>query len=121
VARFDALSSAGQIPPRCCSELPAINWVTVTGHVNGGMRARRARRGARRRGAPRTCATCCRAAGAGQAPDRAARRVSRWSDSIELGGEGKNVSLGLSVPIEVIDHLASLRNAPGAEPPVAAP
>jgi hypothetical protein len=42
-------------------------------------------------------------------------------DSVELGGEGKNVSLGLSVPIEVVDHLAALRTPTGVTPPPAAP
>ena len=121
VARFDALSSAGQIPPDMLQRLPAINWLTVTGHVNGGVRAA-VRAEARDEAAAKNLREVLQGMlalaklGAGQRAD-----VAALVNSIELGGEGNNVSLGISVPMEVIDHLASLRT-PGAPPvPPSAP
>src|SRR4029077_12272041 len=35
--RFDALSSQ-HLPPGIVSQLPAITWFSVSGHVNGGIR-----------------------------------------------------------------------------------
>jgi hypothetical protein len=113
VARFDALSSAGQIPPDMLQRLPAINWLTVTGHVNGGVRAA-IRAEARDEVAAKnlrevvTGMLALAKLGAGQHAE-----VGALVNSIELGGEGNSVSLGLSVPMEVIDHLATLRT-PGA-------
>jgi len=113
VTRFDALSSAGQIPPEMLQRLPAINWLTVTGHVNGGVRAA-IRAEARDEIAAKnlrevvTGMLALAKLGAGQQGE-----LSVLVNSIELGGEGNNVSLGLSVPIEVIDRIASLRT-PGA-------
>jgi hypothetical protein len=120
VARFDALSAAGKFPPEVMQRLPAINWLTLTGHVNGGIRAA-VRAEARDDAAAKNLRDVLQGMLAlaklqtGQRADLAA-----IMDSIELGGEGKNVSLGLSVPIEVVDHLASLRT-PGGLPPPAAP
>ena len=132
VARFDSLSAAGRIPPEMLQKLPAINWVTITGHVNGGIRAA-VRAEARDDAAAKNLRDVLQGVLAiaklqtGQRAD-----MTALMNSIELGGDGKNVSLGLSVPIEVIDHLASLRTpgtlapAPPAppeapEPPVAGP
>jgi hypothetical protein len=113
VARFDALSSAGQIPPAVLQRLPAINWVRITGHINGGVTAAIlavARDDAAAKNLREVLQGILALAKlqTGQRPD-----ITALVNSIELGGEGHNVSLGLSVPIEVIDRLASL-HTPGA-------
>jgi hypothetical protein len=129
VARFDALSAAGKIPADMLQRLPAINWVTVTGHVNGGVRAA-VKAEARDDAAAQNLRQVVQGILAlaklqtGQRAD-----VTALVNSIELGGEGKNVSLGVSVPMEFINNLASLRTpgnasvAPAApeRPPVTAP
>jgi hypothetical protein len=119
VARFDALSTAGKIPTDMLQRLPAINWVTVTGHVNGGVRAA-VKAEARDDAAAQNLRQVVQGILAlaklqtGQRAD-----VAALVNSIELGGDGKNVSLGVSVPMELIDHLASLRT-PGNPPVVPA-
>ena len=121
VARFDALSAAGKLPPDVMQRLPAINWVTVTGHVNGGIRAA-VRAETRDDAAAKNLRDVLQGMLAlaklqtGQRAD-----VAAIIDSIELGGEGKNVSLGLSVPIEVVDQLASLRTPGGLATAARAP
>jgi hypothetical protein len=110
VARFDALSMAGHIPQDMLQKLPAINWVTVTGHVNGGIRAA-VRAEARDDAAAKnlrevvTGMLALAKLGAGQQQGDLTALVN----SIELGGEGNTVSLGVSVPIEIFDRLAGLR------------
>jgi hypothetical protein len=128
VARFDALSSAGRLPAGVLQRLPAINWISVTGHVNGGIRAA-VRAETRDDAAGKNLHDVLQGMlalvklQAGQSPE-----LATFVDSIELVGDGKNVSLGLSVPIEVVDRLASLRTPPAAAgapdapaPPVTAP
>src|SRR5204863_8807443 len=106
VARLDALSAAGKVPPEVMQRLPAITWVTITGHVNGGVRAA-VRAEARDDAAAKNLREVLQGMLAlaklqtGQRGD-----VAALMNSIELGGEGNNVSLGVSVPMEVIDHLA---------------
>src|SRR5713226_533185 len=38
VGRFDALRSHAKIPTSVASQIPAITWFSVSGHVNGGIR-----------------------------------------------------------------------------------
>jgi hypothetical protein len=105
------------------SKLPALNWVTSTGHVNGGVRAA-IRAEARDDAAAknlREVVTGMLALARLQTGQRA--DVTALMNSIELGGDGKNVSLGISVPMEFIDHLAALRtpSTPPAPPVPPAP
>lgn len=122
VAKFDALVNGGKVPSDMLQRLPAINWVSVTGHVNGGVRA--AMRAETR---DETAAQNLRDVLQGilglaklQTGQRA--DLAAIVNSIELGGEGKNVSLAFAVPIEAIDQLANLAAARAArEPSVDAP
>jgi hypothetical protein len=119
VARFDALTSSGQIPQDVLQRLPAINWLTVTGHVNGGIRAA-VRAEARDAAAAKNLRDVVSGILAlaklqtGQQAD-----LGALMNSIELGGEGNNVSLGVTVPIEFIDRIAALRTPGNALAPAA--
>ena len=121
VAKFDALSSGGQIPPEVLQKLPAINWLTVTGHVNGGLRAA-VRAEARDDASAQNLREVLQGILAlaklqtGQNNEFAA-----LTNSIELGGDGNTVSLGLSVPMELVDKLIALRAAAAALQPPAPP
>jgi hypothetical protein len=124
VAKFDALSSGGQIPPEVLQKLPAINWLTLTGHVNGGLRAA-VRAEAKDDAAAKNLRDVLQGILAlarlqtGQNNEFAA-----LTNSIELGGDGNTVSLGLSVPMELVDKLIALRAAAAAlqpPPPPAVP
>ena len=107
VAKFDALTAGGRVPNDMMQRLPAINWVTVTGHVNGGVRAA-VRAETRDEAAAKNLRDVLQGI-LGLAKMQTGQRADLAAviDSIELGGEGKNVSLALSVPIEAIDQLAA--------------
>jgi hypothetical protein len=116
VARFDALSAAGHVPSDVLKRLPNINWITVTGHVNGGLRAA-VRAEARDEVAAKNLREVLEGLLAlAKLQSGQQTELATLVNSIQLGGEGKNVSLGLSVPIEVVDRLATL-SAPGRLPP----
>jgi len=121
VARFDVLSAAGNLPAGVAERLPALNWVTLTGHINGGIRAA-VKAEARDDAAAKNLRDVVQGMLAlaklqtGQRTD-----IAAIMDSIELGGDGKTVSLALSIPIEVVDHLASLRTPGRLTPPPDAP
>jgi hypothetical protein len=121
VAKFDALTAGGGVPSDVMQRLPAINWVTATGHVNGGVRAA-VRAETRDEAAAKNLRDVLQGL-LGLARLQGGQRAGLAAiiDSIELGGEGKNVSLGLAVPIEAIDQLASLAMAHGQPPSDSAP
>jgi len=113
VARFDTISTrlTGGLPP----QLPPIEWFVVSSHVDGGIRGtmyaetRDEASAQNLQDVLRGMMALARLQ-AGQQAD-----LSAFVDSLELSGQGKTVTLGFSVPAEMIDKLAAKRLArPGA-------
>ena len=110
VGRFDAISNRARLPRELTNQLPAINWFAATGHVNGGIQGL-----IRAETRDETAAQDLREVVRGflalarlQAGQNA--QIRAMMNSIELGGTGRTVSLGFSLPPDVIDALAALRN-----------
>ncbi len=111
VGRFDALPVGSQLPKDVAGQLPPITWFAAKGHVASGVD-----------GVLRADASSEQAANdlrevirgfmalarlqTGQNP-----AVASLLDTLQLGGEGKTVSLGFSLPAEAIDALAAMRRA----------
>jgi len=108
VAKFDALTSSGHVPPGVASRLPAIGWFAASGHINGGIRGA-VRAEARDENAAKDLRDVLGGFIAlarmqtGQRQD-----LAELMNSLELAGEGKTVSLGFAVPSETIDALSAL-------------
>jgi hypothetical protein len=120
VARFDALTGGRQLPPELTSQLPPVNWFAASGHVNGGIRG-----SLHAEARDEASATALRDVIRGfialarlQTGERA--EFADLMNSLELGGEGKNVSLGFAVPPEMIDALGAMHARrpmrPGGDP-----
>ena len=110
VGRFDAISNRARLPQELASQLPTINWFAATGHVNGGIEGL-IRAETRDEMAAQDLREVVRgflALARLQAGQNVQMRA--MMNSIELGGAGRTVSLGFSLPPEVIDALAALRN-----------
>ena len=121
VAKFDALSAAGKLPSEVLQRIPAINWITITGHVNGGVRAA-VRAETRDDAAAKNLKDVLQGLLAlAKLQTGAQTDVAALVDSVELGGDGKQVLLGVSVPVEFIDRLARLRPAGTVTPPADVP
>lgn len=123
VAKFDALAS-DKLPKEVASKLPAINWFSAKGVINGGVEGQ-VRAEARDEMAAQDLRqviqgfmALARMQGGSQAG------VADFMNSLQLGGQGKTVSLTFSLPPAVIDALGALRaqHRPGfklpPEPPV---
>jgi hypothetical protein len=123
VGRFDAISQRTRLPRELSAQLPTISWFAASGHVNGGIEGL-IRAEARDELAAQDLRQVVQGLLAlarlqtGQNP-----QLRTLMNSLELGGTGKTVSLGFSVPTEVIDALAALQNdrrrgapAPDADP-----
>jgi hypothetical protein len=108
VARFDALAGGARLPVDLAKQLPAISWLAATGTVNGGIRgvlhaeARDEVAANDLRDVIRGFVALARM----QIGQRA--EFADLVNSLELGGQGKTVSLGFAVPSELIDILGAM-------------
>jgi hypothetical protein len=110
VGRFDVISNRAAFPRELASQLPAINWFAASGHVNGGLQGliRAETRDDMAAEDLRDVVRGFLALARLQAGQNA--QIRAMMNSIELGGAGRTVSLGFSLPPEVIDALAAMRN-----------
>jgi hypothetical protein len=103
VGRFDALRAHARLPENVMSQIPAITWFAVSGHVNGGLRGT-IRAEARDDEAANNLRDVVRGflalakLSAGSRPD-----IQAMMQSLELAGTGTTVSLSFTVPAEIFD------------------
>jgi hypothetical protein len=108
VGRFDAIAKSARLPREVANQLPAINWFAASGHVNGGLRGL-LRAEARDEASAQNLRDVVRGFMAlAKLQTGAKPELSTIMDSLQLGGEGKTVSLAFSLPSEVIDMLGAL-------------
>jgi hypothetical protein len=121
VARLDALNGV-RIPDEVKARIPAINWFSVKGLVNGGIEGQ-LRAEARDDAAAQDLRQVLQgliALGRMQVgPEHP--EISDFIASLQLTGQGKTVSLGFAVPSAMIDVLTNLRagRRPGQPQPEA--
>ena len=103
VGRFDALRANAHLPENVMSQIPAITWFAVSGHVNGGVRgtiraeARDDEAANNLRDVVRGFLALAKLSSGGK-PE-----VQTMMQSLELAGTGTTVSLSFSVPAEIFD------------------
>jgi hypothetical protein len=119
VARFDALTGMS-IPAEVKDRLPAINWFSVKGMVNGGLEGLVSAEARDDMAAQdlRQVIQGFVALGRMQAgPNHP--EIADFINSIQLTGQGRTVSLGFSVPSAMIDALGALHagRRPGVTQP----
>jgi len=107
VARFDAITGRAKLPAAIASQLPAISWFAASGHINGGLRGQV-------RAETRDDVAAQDLRQVLQGFIALARMQGRSADmeelinSLQLGGDGKTVSLSFSVPPEMIGVLGAM-------------
>ena len=107
VGRFDALRTQSHLPANVLSQIPAISWFAVSGHVNGGLRgtlraeARNDESANNLRDVVRGFLALAKL-GSGAKPE-----LQAMMQSLELGGSGKTVSLSFAVPAELFDVIGA--------------
>jgi hypothetical protein len=119
VGRFDALGSHARLPEAVSSRIPAITWVSVSGHVNGGIRGI-IRAEARDDEAANNLRDVVRGFLALAKLQSGSRpELQMMMQSLELTGTGKTVGLSFAVPTEVFDIIGAVANKtikPEADP-----
>lgn len=115
VGRFDAFAASGRIPSEVAGQIPPITWFAASGQIGTGVE-----------GLLRAEVSSDKAANDLRDVIRGFMALARFQsgrnpgiaamlDSLRLGGEGKTVSVGFSIPPEMVDVLASMRGR-GAGP-----
>jgi hypothetical protein len=109
VGRFDAFAASGRIPREVAGQLPPISWFAATGRIDSGLDGvLRAETGSEKAASDlRDVIRGFIALGRLQAGRNPA--MAEMLESLRLGGEGKTVSLGFTLPSELVDVLASMR------------
>ena len=107
VGRFDALRTQSHLPANVLSQIPAITWFAVSGHVNGGLRGTlraetRDDESAKNLREVVTGFLALAKMGAGAKPE-----LQAMMQSLEVGGSGKTVSLSFAVPAELFDVIGA--------------
>ena len=109
VGRFDALRAQAHLPEGL-AQLPAITWVSLSGHVNGGIRGV-LRAEARDDEAANNLRDVVRGFLALAKMSSGARpELQLMMQSLELSGTGKTVGLSFAVPGEVFDIVGAVAN-----------
>jgi DNA-binding transcriptional regulator YdaS (Cro superfamily) len=119
VAHIEAVTSGDVIPAEIKQQLPPVTWLAVSGRIDDGVRAV-VRAEARDEAAANNLRDVIRglvALARLQAGQHA--ELAALVNSLELGGQGTTVSLGVTVPAAVIDMIGTLRGQ--APQPQAAP
>jgi hypothetical protein len=109
VGRFDAIASGARLPNEISAQIPAIQWFSAAGHINGGVsgvfkaETRDEEAANNLRDVVRGFVALARMQ-AGSRPE-----LKGIVDSLQLSGDGRTVSVAFSVPSEVFDALESMR------------
>jgi hypothetical protein len=119
VAHIEAVTSGNVIPAEIKQQLPPVTWLAVSGRIDDGVRAV-VRAEARDEAAANNLRDVVRglvALARLQAGQHA--ELAALVNSLELGGQGTTVSLGVTVPPAVIDMLGAMRGQAPAQPQAA--
>lgn len=110
VGRFDALSSQANLPGDLRQHMPTLSWFSAAGHLNGGFtgtfkaEAKDDEAAKNLRDMLRGVVAMVRL----QADNKPEMRS--FVDSLQLGGEGRTVAVGFSVPAEMLDALEQMHD-----------
>ena len=109
VAHIEAVTSSNVIPAEIKQQLPPVTWLAVSGRIDEGVHAV-VRAEARDEAAANNLRDVVRGLVAlARLQAGAHPELSALVNSLELGGQGTTVSLGVTVPPSVIDMLGALR------------
>jgi hypothetical protein len=111
VGRFDAMASTTGLPGDLQQKMPTLSWFSAAGHLNGGItgtfkaEAKDDEAAKNLRDMMRGVVAMVRL----QSDSKPEMRA--FVDSLQLGGEGKTVAVGFSVPAEMFDALEKMHEA----------
>jgi hypothetical protein len=108
VGRFDAMARQGRLPTELAGQLPPINWFAASGRINGGVQ-----------GVVRAEANTDQAAAdlrevvqgfmaLARLNTRQSAELTALLNSLQLGGDGRTVTVSFAVPAEMVEAFVAL-------------
>lgn len=109
VGRFDVLASRAKLPAQVSSQMPAVTWFAVAGHINGGLNGslRAEARDEQAAQNLRDVVNGFLALGRLQAGNKP--EIQSLMQSVTLGGTGKTVELSFTLPNELLDMIPAMQ------------
>jgi hypothetical protein len=107
VGRFDTLRNQSRLPANVLSQIPAITWFAVSGHVNGGLRGTLRAETRDDQSAENLRDVVRGFLALAKLGSNAKPELQTMLQSLELGGSGKTVSLSFAVPAELFDVIGA--------------
>ena len=111
VGRFDVLRSQAKLPATVDGKLPPINWFSLSGHVNGGIRGVLRAETSDEEAANNLRDVVRGFMALAKMQSASKPELQAMMQSLELGGTGKTVSLSFAVPAAVFDMMAKDKHA----------
>jgi hypothetical protein len=106
VGRFDQLA-ASRLPEEVSSQLPPISWFAATGRVNGGLEALVRAETSTEQGAEDLRQVIQGFLALARLQSGQNPQLAGVINSLQLGGQGRTVSMTVSVPAELIELLGT--------------
>jgi hypothetical protein len=108
VGRFDDLARSGRLPGPLAGQLPPITWFAASGHINGGIEGLVRAETSNEQAANDLREVVRGFMALARLQTRQNAQLAAMLNSLQLGGDGKTVSLSFSVPSDVITALAMM-------------
>jgi hypothetical protein len=105
VSRFDEISKSESIPEQVKQHLPAVQFLAVSAHVNGGVNGMLRAQTRDEQSAQDLKAVVGGALAAGRLLAGEDKRAASVMNSLQVGGADKTVTLAFTLPTEILDVL----------------
>jgi hypothetical protein len=113
VGRFDALANTGQLPSEIQAQVPAIQWFSAAGHVNGGLEGILKAEAKDEESAQNLRDMLNGFLALARMQSSTRPELKTVVDSLQLSGDGKNIALSFSLPSELLDALEAMAKQHG--------
>jgi hypothetical protein len=113
VGRFDALANTGQLPSAIQAQVPAIQWFSAAGHVNGGLEGIFKAEAKDEESAQNLRDLLNGFLALARMQSSTRPELKTVVDSLQLSGDGKNIALSFSLPSELLDALEAMARQHG--------
>jgi hypothetical protein len=108
VGRFEEFTKSASLPDEVKAHLPAVQFLAVSAHVNGGLSGTIRAETRDEQAAKDLRAVVSGALAAGRLLAGQDQRATTVLNALQVGGTNKTVTLGFAVPPEVLDVLSGI-------------
>jgi hypothetical protein len=112
IGSFDAFQAQANLPDQVKANLPAVQWVSISAHVNGGVNGHLRAEARDEKSADDLRAVVNGAIAAARLVGGKDAKLDALVNSLQIAGTGKNVELGFAVSPEMLDLMTGMA-APG--------